>query len=199
MTPLPAPMKLLTILLGGAIIGTSLALLVLCVITTPFAWVLFGFEAISLVAGVFALVLGLRGRADALALACVGGTVFAGATLGYMGTNPPSIGDMPLIGWTLAHLVLAAGLGVISALLVLQTDRASWGRLLKGVLLALPVVGVLGAMSVGRVRGPVMDLATGLPPVVQALGAVVVFLVGLTLISVSVHLTIAAFSGRQAA
>lgn len=199
MTPMSAPMKLMTTLLGGAIIVASLVLLVMCVITTPFAWVLFGFEAINLIAGVFALVLGLRGRADALALACLGGTVFVGATLGYMGTNPPTIGDMPLIGWTLARLAMAGGLGVLAVLLTLQADRSAWGRLIKGVILGLPVVGVLGAMSLGRIRGPVTDLAMGLPPVVQTLGAVVLFLVGVVLISSSVHLTISAFSERQAA
>lgn len=198
MAPMSRPMKLMVILLGVGVVGASLVLGVMCLITSPFAWVLFGFELIGLIAGVFTLVMGLRGRADALALACLGGTVFVGAILGHMGTNPPAIGGMPLLGWTLARLAMAFGLGALAALMALESDRQAWGRLIKGAVLGVPVAAAFGAMSVGRVRGPIMDAAMGLPPIVQALGAVVVFMAGLILISVSVHLTISAFSGRQA-
>jgi len=193
---LPTPIRATIAILGGLALAASLVLCTICLVTRPFVWVLFGFELIVLIAGFFTLGWAIRGARDGapLALACLGGSIGVAAILGYVGTNPPVVGSMPLLPWTLGLLGVATAQGLLGGLLVLDRDQRAWGRLIRGVLLGLPVAALLAAMAVGSVRQGVVGWLSELPGAVQAAGVLVAFLLFTGLLSASVHLTIAAFA-----
>lgn len=159
-------------------------------------WVLLGFEVVTLVAALIgvAFALGRFQEAQGLALACVAGTFFVAAVLGYVGSGrqlPLAEGGIPLKGMLLARLAAAMVVGAAGAGLVLARDRRSWGYLIKSAALGGPVLLALGVYGAApaRVRG-VLD---ALPGWLVAVGLIVAGLLGIVMVSASVHLLVRAF------
>ncbi len=196
---LSPPSRLTTLIFSSLTTLAGVVLVAVCALSTPFSWVLFGFASVCALAGVSGVIQAVRGRVEPLGLACVAGTIFVCAVLGYMGTNPPVVGGMSLLPWTIGLLALAGVLGGVAGLQVLHGDAAAWSRLIKGVLLGVPAIAMAGVLAVGSLRGPVLGFFTGLPVVIQALGVLIVFLLFTGLLASSVHLVIAAFSGPRKA
>jgi hypothetical protein len=164
---------------------------------SAFNWVLFGFEVIILMSAAFGIWVGWRtAPADVpLALACLAGSIFVATVLGYLGTNPKTVGPFSLRTFGFGRVVLIGVLGVVSVVVSLGADRQRWGRLVRGILLSLPLLALTVVFASGRIRTPLIDWIGGLPGPAIALVGVVAFILVTILLSSSVHLTIGAFAG----
>lgn len=159
-------------------------------------WVLLGFEVVTLVGAVLGLffALGRFQEGQGLAMACVAGTFFVAAVLGYFGAGrqlPTSDGGISLKWLLLGRLGASFLLGAIGAGLVLARDKRSWGYLAKSAALGGPVLIALGAyvVSPGRVTG----MLGSLPGWALGLGLTVAGLLSVVMVSASVHLLVRAF------
>lgn len=200
MSTMPAPIRAAVALIALPLLAASLVLLWVAGTTRPFVWSVFGFEVISACACVIALVMAWRRpSADAaLGLLCVAGTIGIGSLLGYFGTNPHVVGPFRLAPWLLARVAGAGALTALGVVVALAGHSEAWSRLIKGVLLGLPVIGLAAMMALDRFRSPAMGWISSLPGIVLTLGGIVAFLVITGLLAASVHMTIGAFaSARQ--
>jgi hypothetical protein len=159
-------------------------------------WVLLGFEVVTLAAGVIGVLfaLGRFREAPGLALACVAGTFFVAAVLGYVGSGrqlPLAEGGIALKGMLLARLAAAMVVGGGGGGLVLARDRRSWGYLIKSAALGGPVLLALGVYAASPVR--VRGALDSLPGWLVAVGLIVGGLLGIVMVSASVHLLVRAF------
>lgn len=159
-------------------------------------WVLLGFEVVTLVAAVLGLLFALGRFQDGqgLALACIAGTFFIAAVLGFVGAGrqlPTADGGIPLKGLLLGRIGAALLLGGVGAGLVLMRDRRSWGYLGRSAALGGPVVLALGAYIVSP--GKVTGLLGSLPGWALGLGLTVAGLLAVVMVSASVHLLVRAF------
>ncbi len=156
------------------------------------AWILMGFELVSLTAAVMGILFwrGQFRHGPGLALACVAGTILLASGLGGLSAQ-----------WTVANqsiklLVVAraaaAGLIALSgAACVLGRDPRGWPTFLKGVLWGLPIL-ALAAWFVkagGAFLDPVNNLGTVARMIAYGLGSLVI---GISM-CVSVHLIVKAF------
>lgn len=163
----------------------------------PRVWGLLGFEIVTLAAAGLGVLVGLgRPReAPGLALACVGASVFAAATLGRFSAIVTRAAGTVSEGQAVRQLVrdpvfdsrlAAAGvLVVIAVFLALGSDRTAWKRLAVGAGLLVPVVGALGwlfgpgmnwLVSPVESSGGVARIAVGL---VGGIGLTIVAAVGI--------------------
>ena len=122
----------------------------------PRVWGLLGFEIVTLAAAGLGVLVGLgRPReAPGLALACVGASIFAAATLGRFSAIVTRAAGTVSEGQAVRQLVrdpvfdsrlVAAGVLVaIAVFLALGSDRGAWRRLAIGAGLLVPVVAALG-------------------------------------------------------
>jgi hypothetical protein len=163
---------------------------------STFNWILFGFEAITLMAGIFGVGVAWRGRARdvPLALTCLAGSVFVATVLGYIGTNPKSIGPFALRPWVVGRFLGVGLLTGVSVVVCLGRDGRAWGRLVRGVLLGLPLVALGAVFGLARTRDPIVDWLGTLPGAVIAIVGVLGFILVTLLLASSVHLTIQAFA-----
>jgi hypothetical protein len=174
----------------------------------PRVWGLLGFEAVTLIAAVVGVFLGLGKprEAPALAAACVGATFFAAATLGRFSALVTRADGTVSEGQVLGRLirdpvfegrVLAAVLfGAAAVVFALGGDRRAWRRLIVGGALAVPVVAAAAWLLVGSglnwLMAPVESFAGAVRIVVAVVGGLAMAI----LASVSVHSIIGAFEGR---
>jgi hypothetical protein len=159
-------------------------------------WVLLGFEVVTLAAAVIGVffALGRFQEAPGLALASVAGTFFVAAVLGYVGSGrqlPLAEGGIPLKGMLLARVSAALLVGAAGAGLVLARDRRSWGYLIKSAALGGPVLLALGVYAARPVQ--VRGALDALPGWLVAVGLIVAGLLGIVMVSASVHLLVRAF------
>lgn len=192
----PTPLRAIVGLLGLATLASALVLAIAGLFTTPVAWALAGFEAITAAASLVALrVAWPRPLASTpLALVCVAGTIVGATVLGYVGTNPHQAGPFQLAPWALARLAAAALLAAVAGLLALGHDRDAWRRLAVGLLLAAPVLVVLGLLAYAPARSAILSGVGGLPGPILALAGLVAFLVLTGLVAASAQLLITAFT-----
>jgi hypothetical protein len=200
MEPMALPPKSVRLVIGvlcGAVALSALALAGAALFAGPKVnWVLLGFESVTLVSAILGLLFA-RGKfqdGQGLTMACVAGTVFVAAVLGYLGSKGNLVtngGDVSLKFYLLARVGCACGLGVIGAGLVLSRNTRSWNYLWRSVAAGLPVVAVVGAyvLSPGGVRG----VLSKFPGWVAGIGLTVGGLLAVVLISACVHCLIRAF------
>lgn len=179
----------------SAVIGLAMA------VKTPGRALFIGFEAALIAAGIYGILTALhRFRAGpALALACVGASVFACGILSepqlvprLMGQQvvPPVIWGINLIKLALARTIIGLVLLALAAIAVLiRNPRGSMRFLFLAVALGAPII-LVAALS--RVS-PVMTFVNNLPPPVIAILVGVLFLVLGTCFAISVHCAIRSF------
>lgn len=198
--PLPKTIRVLTAALCGIVLATSVlgAIASVALLDRP-AWTFFGFQVVTAVAAVLGVVMGF-GRfreGPGMALACIAGTIFVAAVLGYLSMQPPEIAGRPLKPWLIGRLAVCGILGLMAAWCVLSRDARSWPSLVKGLVLALPVVMALGVTYVPAARGLVRSLMGG-GVVTAIVASVAAFVVLGSLLCASTHLVIRAFEyGRR--
>jgi hypothetical protein len=153
-----------------------------------------GAEALVLVAGVFGVLAGLGrfAHGPALAAACVGGSfaVAAGVSGIESGVIPSLQGeriDLAIVG---SRVALAALLGAISGLMILsRRPGRSVKLLLIGIIMGSPIVAVAAAWRAGLVA----RFEEAVPTVAFQISVLAAGLVGVVLLSISIHCLIRAF------
>jgi hypothetical protein len=200
MEPMTLPPKSVRLVIGvlcGVVALSALAFAGAALFAGPKVnRVLLGFESVTLAASILG-VLFARGKfqdGQGLAMACVAGTVFVAAVLGYLGSKGNLVtnrGDVPLKMYLLARVGCACVLGVVGAGLVLSRNARSWSYLWKSAATGLPVLAAAAAfvLSPGAVRG----VLSKFPGWLAGMGLTVGGLLAVVLISASVHCLIRAF------
>jgi len=150
------------------------------------AWFVVAFEAVALVAGVFALLAGTGRFASApgLALLCAAGAVGAGTVLAHVGS-----GKQVLPAWFLVvRAGLTAGLVVAAAWSVLARNPGPARRsLVRSVMFGAPLAAILAGAWMLRHQ------AAALPDGVKMAGGFFGFLIVTALAAGAVHCAIRAF------
>lgn len=110
-----------------------------------------GFEAMTLAAGVAAILMGLRRDPDGIGigLLCVAGTVFVGAFLGAMMLQSSSDQVPSLKLFVLLRMALVAGIVALTGLLKLGNRNDCWRTLVLGGALLVPLM-TIGALVVSK-------------------------------------------------
>ncbi len=159
-----------------------------------------GFEAVILASAVMGALVGLgRFRASVpLALLCVGGSGLIATMFGHLSSGV-SVGATGIVGRLIAmmtdplsgaRLGVCAGILMLSALTVLgRRPTESTRRLVWAAATGAPVIIAAAAWMVPIVRSSVMSL----PAVALAMLATLLGLLGIGLVSASVHFVIRAF------
>lgn len=162
---------------------------------TPPAWMMLGFEVVSVVAAVFGIGVALGRFADgpALALLCVAGAWGGGTLFGRLtAIEHPGLRALATDPWILGRGVLSAVVLAAGGYAVLMRDPRSWRVLIRGVVLG----GLALAIVVGgwAMRGSaLLRPATGPLEVLRIVMLFVAALVVGGLFSVGIHLVIRAF------
>jgi hypothetical protein len=115
------------------------------------AWIMLGFEVIGILTGAIGVLfaMGRFREAPGMALACVAGTVFSVAVCTHLAVRG-TLGPHSLAMLTVGRIGAAGVLGVLAAVCVLSRNPRSVGMLLKGVVLGVPTLAVVGALIVTR-------------------------------------------------
>jgi len=197
--PAPKPIRAAVVLVSALVALSALAGIGTALFGFPkIVWGFLGFETVTLIAGVLGVLAGLgRFRSGfGLAMVCVAGTLVAGTLFGlYLDAR---VNATSADGARLVKLMIAfrAGSAVVLAamggLAVLVRDRRSWGLLVRGAIVGLPVVAVLGWLGATRLRPLTMPLEGGMSTV-RTVSVVLGGLVLMVLFSVAAHLCIRAF------
>lgn len=138
-----------------------------------------GFEALTLAAGIAAVLIGLRRNPDGIGigLLCIAGTVFVGAVLGSMVLQSSSDQVPSLRNFVLLRLGLVMGIAGLAGLIKLGTRSDCWRTLVIGSALLLPIMtigGLVVTRKVARVIEPIGQLGEVLQLVIWLLIAIVV-------------------------
>ncbi len=198
MPPMPPLIRLGALATSGlvlvsAVAGALAAIAVgIGVAGQPHAWTMFGFEAVTALAGLLGIQLarGRHGSGPALGLVCIAGTIFVAGVLGWQsaGRQLGGVSLTPLLGFR----VLAAGaLGALAAAAALARSARSRRLFGLGVGLSLPALVLAGLMVLPGPRTAIAGFLSG--GIVGALLAVLAFLVLGGLLCASAHLVIRAF------
>jgi len=156
-------------------------------------WLLILMEACIALAGVVGVMFwrGCYGRAPALAVACVAGTVFTAGFLSWLSVRGGMVlsdgSSVSVKTLMLARVGAAVMLGVLAAFEVLSRDRASVPAILKAIAAGALMIGVLAAMYAARTR---LD---ALPAWLVWSGAAILAVCAMGLFCAAVHFTIRAF------
>lgn len=196
--PVPRVWKMLSLLLGVAVIVSSLGMAYAAtVLATSPRWDLMGFELISLSAGVMAILFGMGKfrEGPGLALLAIAGTVFAASVLGFIGVGQQialksQAAPLSLKTYVMARVAIAAAFAAISVLVVLTRNKAAMLAALKSLFAWIPVAIILAGVVK---RGAISGALAGAP---QFVGPTLGAIAGLALIgflAAAVHMTIRAF------
>ena len=103
-----------------------------------------GFEAMTLAAGVTAILMGLRRDPDGIGvgLLCVAGAVFVGAILGSKMLQSSSDQVPSLKNFVLLRLALVGGVAALAGLIKLGDRRDCWRMLAIGAGLLIPLMAI---------------------------------------------------------
>lgn len=159
-------------------------------------WFLVGFEALTLLGCVYALLLGFgRFRSGpALAMLCVAGTILAGTVLGYTADRATYRG-MP-------RDPIAAARLAASALILLMAGVTVWARRARESARALVIGCALGGLALGAMGAwmftPISSTLAGIHPIVRTLTMLIGGLTVVGLLSGGAHYTIRSLElGRE--
>ncbi len=153
-----------------------------------------GFEALTIVSGAAAVLIGLKPRKEGFGLAvlCVAGAVFVAAVLGSMMLKNASDTVPSLKNYVLIRLAMAAGLVAMCGIVKLGTRSDSWVRLFIGGALILPALIILSLIARNK-GGLVSGMFSGFGPIASMV-LWTLFSVVLGVISIAgVHVLIRAF------
>lgn len=175
--------------------------IVLSLVSVNTAWFLMGFEAVTLFAAVFGVLLGRGKFSDGMALGVlsVAGAIVAAGLFGYLGAGKAipvgarTISLTPLLLGRMGAGVLLAGCSAW-AVLGVQPGR-SLPLVVRGLACGIPAVGVV--WGVWALRAKIAGM--GLSQVALALGGLVVGGLVIGLLASAVHLTIKAFTVADSA
>lgn len=153
-----------------------------------------GFEAMTLAAGIAAVLMGLRRDPDGIGigLLCVAGTVFVAAFLGSMMLQSSSDQVPSLRMFVLLRMALVLGIAGLAGLIKLGDRRSCWRTLAVGAALLLPLMILMGLVARKKLTiltEPIGQLNEVLQMVLWLLFAIVI---GITTIAGG-HLVIRAF------
>jgi hypothetical protein len=190
--------KILTLLLGVAVIITSLGMsYAATILATAPRWDLLGFELITLSAGVIAILFGMGKfrEGPGLALLAVAGTVFAAAILGFVGVGQQiTLKDQPvpmsLRTYVVVRIAIAATFAAISVLLVLTRNKAALTAALKSLYAWVPIAIILAAIYK---RGVITNALASAPQFIAPTLGVIAGLALIGFLAAAVHMTIRAF------
>ncbi len=152
-------------------------------------------ELLIVVAGVFGVIAGLGrfAQGPALAAACVAGCVITGAGVGGLeSTVLPSFRSEStvLTASVLSRVGIAVLLGGVAGLMIVsRTPGRSTKYLVTGGLIGSPVLALGAAWRLGLIA----RLQDGVPEIVFQIGALVVGMAMIVLVSISAHCVIRAF------
>ncbi|MCC6426321.1 MAG: hypothetical protein IT435_05830 [Phycisphaerales bacterium] len=183
--------------LTGLMAAGTLALVFIA--TTKPAWFLFGFEMVEIVPIVLGILYAIRRWDDltGLGLGCIAGTIFCGSVLGFLsipdhrlGVQGGPVGQIDMIWWLGARILISLGIAWCAVRLALGTDRRAWWLFVRGMLLGGAALGILAVLYKFR----------NAPWLAQQTGMVVLLLAGvgfLVCLSVGVHYTVKAFEATS--
>lgn len=182
------PVGLLVACVGGAITASAIASLSLGALGPTHPPFMLGFEFITAIAGVFAVLvaLGRFSLGPALALLCVAGAVGVGSFLGHRSAGGflGGAAQIYLLGrCSAAFLLLTAAAWLVLA----RRPHESVASLVRGMLFGFGLV--LMIVGLWLSRGHIWALGPAVKALVMLFGGVV----GLGLLAASVHFTIRAF------
>ena len=196
--PVWKPSRVLVGVLGVAIVMTALGMMVLSIFVGPSPlWNFAAFEAITLAAGILAVLVafGRFAEAPGLALLCIAGTVFGSSVLAFMsvgqvlyvsGSGEP----MSLREYVLIRAAIAGVIGGIAVLTVLGRNASARTTAIKAFATWIPVV--LGVIAVWK-RGVIEDAMASMPSWIAPTAAILGGMLFVAFLCAGVHLTIRAF------
>lgn len=185
------PIQIILLLLAALIAGLGVLMVVRALMAEPMQVFAICFGVVMVVASGFLGWVG-RGRViegPAIALLCVAGAVMCCAVFAFVSTGRPPSGiarDVP----TLASLAIGGLLTVIAALdILLRRPAESLPRLVKGVLIGIPLLIVIALWQSGIVARVMGHLGMSL----AFAGYVLLLIVSIGLAAASGHQLIRAF------
>jgi hypothetical protein len=186
-------------LVSAAVLVSALALGGLAVAIPLFVqdqkpvFMLFGFEAVVVVAATLGVLFGLGrfGDGPGLAMACISATVLVASALGWLSANRALAGHSitPVLGFRVLAAFLLGGLGAVC---VLSRHGRSWRLAAWGIGLGLPCIAAALAGANGGSRRAI-EGALGRAGALGTVGGILAVLVLGALLCASVHLIIRAF------
>ncbi len=164
-----------------------------------FAWGIFGFEALTILAAVFGVLVGLGKFRDgfALALACLAGTILVAAVFGIRVDARPKIGDdptlQPWINRMLAlRMAVVFGYAALASLAVFARDRRCWVSAMRSMACLIPAALIAGGVfRFGLPFGG--EAGSSEPNAARVISFLVIAMAVGGLVSVGGHLMIRAF------
>ena len=195
---IPPRIRMLVAIICGCILLSALALAVAGVFQPLLArdakpaWILVGFECVSIVAAVLGILFsrGMFRQGPGLALACIAGTILLGSGLGGFSAQW-AIGNQSIKILVAARAAAAVMIGLCGAACVLGRDPRGWPTFIKGLLYGSPILalGVWFAIKGGAFLAAVNGLST--------MGMVIAYGAGSLILAISlcmsVHLVVKAF------
>lgn len=159
------------------------------------AWAFFGFEAVSIFAGLAALVFAM-GRirlAPELALACIAGTLFVSAVLGYVPIRQ-GLEGLPLkpLWWAATRLGLAGLFAAVAVIMSIAPNSSAVWTLARAIAWAVPLAVVCAWYKFASLA-PLTSGQAGVLEVLRVLAVFVVAVASGVSLCAFVHYAIRAF------
>ncbi len=194
----PKPILLLSAILGMLVIASSALRIAQAAGATPINVYSIGFEAIAVVAGVFAILLA-RGRfteGTGLTLASVAGVVIVASAVSYSTARAVPLYSASMLRdpFTAARFAVAGAFGVLAAATVLlRRPGVSFRRLFIGAVLT----GAALALAAPVILPQAQSFVAGLHPMLRMMGAILGFVLFCGLFSAGLHFLIRAFEAGE--
>ena len=196
--PVPRFWKMLSLLLGVAVIITALGMsYTATILATSPRWDLLAFELITLSAGIIAMLFGMGKfrEGPAMAMLAVAGTIFAAAVLGFVGVGQQiaikgSSAPMSLQTYVIARVAIAGMFGAMSVLIALTRTRQAFIAAAKSLYAWVPVAIIIAAVIY---RGRISAALSGLPQFIPPTLGVIAGLALIGFLAAAIHMSIRAF------
>lgn len=152
------------------------------------------FEALVLLSAGFAVVFGIRPRREGygLAMLCAAGGILTASVLGAIVLKNSSSKVPPLTNYVMVRAAAAAGLGILTGVVMLGRSITSWKYATIGGVMLLPSA-ILGGLIITKKAEVVLAWVNGLGPPWPLILALVAAIVWGVLTVIGGHLVIRAF------